>query len=157
MQKIDMLLRTVILASLLSLFGCATLPANSEIIQYYEASTSKPYDEVLQEAEAAIAEHNFRITGHSRVGKVIRERGAKDFPEYDTIQFCNLTHAKTLLEMSPHSIRYMPCNLVIYQSQGKTIVKTHLMPTDSDNEELNLFFNKMNQMLKEIVDFAVEK
>lgn len=152
-----MLLRTAIFASLLSFAGCTTLPPNSEIIHYYEASTTKPYDEVLSEVQGAIAEHNFRITGHSRVGKVIRDRGAKDFPEYDTIQFCNLTHAKTLLEMSPHSVRYMPCNIVLYQFQGKTIVKTHLMPTDGDNRELNGFFAQMNQMLKEIVDFAVEK
>lgn len=152
-----MLLRIVIFASLLNLAGCSTLPPNSEIIQYYEASTTKPYDDVLSEVQGAIAEHNFRITAHSRVGKVIRDRGAKDFPEYDTIQFCNLTHAKTMLDISPHLIRYMPCNIVIYQNQGKTLVKTHLMPTDTDNQELNQFFGTMNQMLKEIVDFAVEK
>ena len=151
-----MLLKAVIFASLLIIASCA-LPPNSEIIHYYEASTTKPYDEVLSEVQSAIAEHNFRITGHSRVGQVIRERGAKKFPEYDTIQFCNLTHAKTLLEMSPHSVRHMPCNVVIYQYQGKTIVKTHLMPIDTDNEELNQFSDKMNQMLKEIVDFSVEK
>lgn len=150
-----MLPRAIIFTSLLIIASCA-LPPNSEIIRYYEASTAKPYADVLSEAQSAIAEHNFRITGHSRVGQVIRERGAKNFPEYDTIQFCNLTHAKTLLEMSPHSVRHMPCNLVIYQYQGKTIVKTHLMPTDTDNEELNRFSDKMNQMLKEIVDFAVE-
>jgi uncharacterized protein (DUF302 family) len=137
--------------------SCASLPPNSEIIQYYEANTTKPYDEVLSEVQGAIAEHNFRITAHSRVGKVIRERGAKDFPDYDTIQFCNLTHAKTMLEISPHLVRYMPCNIVIYQDQGKTVVKTHLMPTDTDNPQLNQFFQQMNQMLKEIVDFAVEK
>ena len=152
-----MLLRTVILASLLSLFGCATLPPNSEIIQYYETSTTKPYHEVLHEAEGAIAEHNFRITGHSRVGKVIRDRGAKDFPDSDTIQFCNLTHAKTVLEIAPTWVKYMPCNLVIYAYQGKTFVRTHLLPTDTENAELNAFSSKMNQMLKEIVDFAVEK
>jgi uncharacterized protein (DUF302 family) len=152
-----MLLRIIIFASLLQFAACTTLPPNSEVIQYYEASTSKPYDDVLNEVQGAIAEHNFRITAHSRVGKVIRERGAKDFPEYDTIQFCNLTHAKTMLEISPHLVRYMPCNIVIYQYQSKTIVKTHLMPTDSDNEELNQFFKQMNQMLKEIVDFAVEQ
>ena len=140
----------------LSLFGCATLPPNSEIIQFYEVSTPKPYDDVLHEAEGAIAEHNFRITGHSRVGKVIRERGAANFPDSDTIQFCNLTHARTLLEMSPTWVKYMPCNLVIYQYQGKTFVRTHLLPTDSENAELNAFSGKMNQMLKEIVDFAVE-
>jgi uncharacterized protein (DUF302 family) len=150
-----MLLKIMIFASLFILTSC-TLPVNSELIYYYEVSTTKPYDEVLHELEGAIAEHNFRITGHSRVGKVIRERGAKDFPDYDTIQFCNLTHAKTLLEISPHLIRYMPCNIVIYSYQGRTIVKTHTLPTDTDNQALNQFSEKMNQELKEIIDFAVE-
>ena len=148
--------RFVILASLLFIASCATQPPG-EFVPYYQAETSKPYDEVLAELESAIAENNFRITGHSRIGKVIRDRGTKDFPDYDTIQFCNLTHAKTLLLMSPAAVRYMPCNVVLYQYQGKTIVRTHLMPTDTDNTELNRFSVKMNETLRSIVDFAVEE
>jgi len=147
--------RFFLLASLLILSACAQTPIG-EFIPYYQAETEKPYADVLAELEIAISEHNFRITGHSRVGKVIRDRGTKDFPEYDTLQFCNLTHAKTLLLMSPHAVRYMPCNIVTYQFQGKTIVRTHLMPTDTDNPELNHFSADMNIMLKAIVDFAVE-
>lgn len=141
---------------LLLMAGCVSLPPNSELLEFYEVSTSKPYDEVLAEVQVAIAEHNFRITGHSRIGKVIRERGTANFPDYDTLQFCNLTHAKTLLQMSPHAVKYMPCNMVIYFYQGKTIVKTHLMPTTSENIELNRFLLNMNRELKQIVDFAVE-
>ena len=152
-----MLIRTLILLNLLFIVSCVSQPPNSEIIQYYQAETKKPYDDVLAELEIAIAEHNFRITGHSRVGKVIRDRGTKDFPDYDTIQFCNLTHAKTLLLMSPHAVSYMPCNIVTYDFKGKTIVKTHLLPTDTDNNELNQFSEKMNKVLKQIVDFAVEE
>lgn len=132
-------------------------PANSRLTYYYQAETDKPYDDVLQELGVAIAEHNFRITGHSRVGKVIRERGAKDFPEFDTIQFCNLTHARTLLEISPHLVSYMPCNVVTYQFEGKTVIQTHLLPEDSDNPSLNEFAGKMNRTLKLIVDFAAEE
>jgi uncharacterized protein (DUF302 family) len=152
-----MLIRTLILLNLLFIVSCVSQPPNSEIVQYYQAETNKPYDDVLAELEIAIAEHNFRITGHSRVGKVIRDRGTKDFPDYDTIQFCNLTHAKTLLLMSPHAVSYMPCNIVTYDFKGKTIVKTHLLPTDTDNNELNQFSEKMNKVLKQIVDFAVEE
>ena len=152
-----MLIRTLILLNLLFIVSCVSQPPNSEIVQYYQAETTKPYDDVLAELEIAIAEHNFRITGHSRVGKVIRDRGTKDFPDYDTIQFCNLTHAKTLLLMSPHAVSYMPCNIVTYDFKGKTIVKTHLLPTDTDNNELNKFSEKMNKVLKQIVDFAVEE
>jgi uncharacterized protein (DUF302 family) len=152
-----MLIRTLILLNLLFIVSCASQPPNSEIVRYYQAETTKPYDDVLAELEIAIAEHNFRITGHSRVGKVIRDRGTKDFPDYDTIQFCNLSHAKTLLLMSPHAVSYMPCNIVTYDFKGKTIVKTHLLPTDTENDKLNQFSEKMNKILKQIVDFAVEE
>ncbi|MDQ7089746.1 MAG: DUF302 domain-containing protein [Methylococcales bacterium] len=152
-----MLKKLGLLASLILMIGCVHSPSQSESITYYQASTTKPYADVLAELEIAISEHNFRITGHSRVGKVIRDRGTKNFPNYDTLQFCNLTHAKTLLEMSPHSIRHMPCNIVTYDYQGKTIVNTDLLPVDTDNQALNHFSEKMNTRLKAIVDFAVEE
>lgn len=152
-----MILRTFIFSSLLLICGCVSLPPNSEIVRFYKAETLKPYDDVLAELEIAITEHNFRITGHSRVGKVIRDRGSKSFPDYDTIQFCNLSHAKTLLLMSPHAVSYMPCNIVTYAFEGKTIVKTHLLPTQTDNLELNNFSKKMNEILRQIVDFSVEE
>jgi uncharacterized protein (DUF302 family) len=151
----------VILTGLLFLAGCAgingTAAPPGEYVYYYQVETRKPYDEVLDELKSAIAENNFRITAHSRVGKVIRERGDEDFPDFDTIQFCNLTHARTMLRMAPEAVRYMPCNVVMYQRNGKTIVRTHLLPTDSDNPELNRFLATMNEKLKEILDFAVEE
>ncbi len=152
-----MLIRIFIFASLVLIASCASQQTNSKVIHYYQAETHKPYDDVLAELEIAITENNFRITGHSRVGKVIRDRGSKNFPEYDTLQFCNLTHAKTLLMLDPHAVIYMPCNVVTYEFEGKTIVKTHLLSTDTDNQNLNQFAAKMNKILKQIVDFAVEE
>lgn len=139
---------------MIALLSCAAQPIG-EFVPFYQVETGKPYDEVLAELEVAIAENNFRITGHSRVGKVIRERGSPDFPDYDTIQFCNLTHAKTILLIAPEAIRHMPCNVVLYKKGAKTLVRTHLLPTDTDNAELNQFSVKMNEGLKQIVDFAV--
>ncbi len=149
----------IIVASLLFIASCAMqqTETNSQLIHYYQTTSHKPYDDILAELEIAIAEHNFRITGHSRVGKVIRNRGTKDFPDYDTIQFCNLTHAKTLLEISPHSVSYMPCNVVTYQYNDYTIIKTHLLPVDTDNKALNKFAAKMNLKLEQIVDFAAQE
>jgi len=151
--------KMLIVASLLFIASCAIQPigTNSELIHYYQATSHKPYDDILAELEIAIAEHNFRITGHSRVGKVIRDRGTNDFPDYDTLQFCNLTHAKTLLEISPHLVSYMPCNVVVYQYNDYAIIKTHLLPVDTGNEALNTFAAKMNLELKQIVDFAAQE
>jgi uncharacterized protein (DUF302 family) len=156
-----MLKTAAIFASLPLIASCATplKPSNhvSQRVDYYQVETNKPYDEVLAELEVAIAEHNFRITGHSRVGKVIRDRGAENFPEYDTVQFCNLTLARTMLEITPHAIGYMPCNVVTYQFDGKTRIRTHLLPEDTDNPAFNRFASTMNPKLKQIVDFAAEQ
>ncbi len=152
-----MLVRLILICCFLLLTACAAEQVTGEFVPYYEVSTTKPYDDVLAELQVAIAENNFRITGHSRVGKVIRERGTKNFPEYDTVQFCNLTEAKTILLMSPQAIRHMPCNVVTYQFQGKTVIRTHLLPTDTGNPTLNEFSIKMNKVLKNIVDFAADE
>jgi len=142
--------------SVFLLNACASMES-SEYVPFYQVETVKPYDEVLTELQLAIAENNFRITGHSRVGKVIRERGAKDFPDYDTIQFCNLTYAKTILEINPKAIRFMPCNVVTYKIQGKTSVRINLLPTKTDNGQFDRFAVDINKILKNIVDFSVEK
>jgi Uncharacterized conserved protein len=130
---------------------------SSEYVPFYQVETVKPYDDVLTELQLAIAENNFRITGHSRVGKVIRERGAKDFPDYDTIQFCNLTYAKTILDINPKAIRFMPCNVITYKNQGKTSVRINLLPTKTDNKQFDRFAVDINKILKDIVDFSVEQ
>lgn len=145
-----------VLAVFFTLTGCGTQP-QGEFIPYYQVETRKPYADVIAELEAAIAENNFRITGHSRVGKVIRERENIDFPDYDTIQFCNLTLAKEILLMSPQAIRFMPCNVVTYASDGKVVIRTHLLPGDSGNTKLDAFAVQMNRTLKNIVDFAAEE
>ena len=151
-----MLWRFLAVIGILVVSACTVHP-KGEFVPYYEAETKKPYNDVIDELKSAIAENNFRITAHSRVGKVIRERGDPDFPEFDTLQFCNLTHARTMLLMEPEAIKYMPCNIVTFQKNGKTIVRTHLLPIDSANPELNRFLDEMNHKLKEIVDFAVEE
>jgi uncharacterized protein (DUF302 family) len=145
-----------VIAVFVALVGCAAQP-RGEYIPFYQVETAKTYADVIAELEVAIAENNFRITGHSRVGKVIRERENIAFPEYDTIQFCNLTLAKQILQMSPQAIRYMPCNVVSYEYGGKVIVRTHLLPEDSGNAELDGFAANMNHTLKNIVDFATEE
>jgi len=135
--------------------GCA-VQGTATPTRYYQAETTKPYDDVLAELELAITEQNFRITGHNKIGSVIRKRENIDFPDYDTIQFCNLTQARQMLEMSPAAVIHMPCNIAVRSEGGRVIVTTHLLPVDSPNEKLNQFARVMNAKLRKIVDFAVE-
>lgn len=123
---------------------------------YYSRETEKKsYQDVMAELELAITERNFRITGHNKIGSVIREREGIDFPDYDSLQFCNLTEARVMLEMSPETVAWMPCNISLRQENGRVIVTTHLLPTGNKDPRLNQFAETMNQKLREIVDFSV--
>lgn len=123
---------------------------------FYQAATIKPYADVLAELELAITERNFRITGHNRIGSVIREREHIAFPDYDTLQFCNLTYAREMLEISPAAVVYMPCNITVRSEGKRVVVTTHLLPTDGRDPRLNAFAVRMNEQLRQIVDFAIE-
>jgi uncharacterized protein (DUF302 family) len=148
--------RAPILASLLLLLPACAAQKPAEA-RYYEASTAtKPYADVMAELELAITERNFRITGHNKIGSVIRERENIAFPDYDTVQFCNLTLAREMLEIAPEAVTYMPCNATVRSQNGRVYATIHLLPTDSSNPKLNDFARRMNANLKEIVDFAVE-
>jgi uncharacterized protein (DUF302 family) len=124
---------------------------------FYQAATTKPYADVLAELELAITERNFRITGHNKIGSVIREREHIAFPDYDTLQFCNLTYAREMLEISPAAVVYMPCNITLRSERGRVVVTTHLLPTDGHDPRLNAFAPRMNEQLRQIVDFAIEE
>ncbi len=152
-------MRFLCLCLILNLLITACTASNhryNDTIHYYSTTTQKPYDDVLSELKIAITDQNFRITSHSRVGKVIRQRDNIEFPNYDTIQFCNLTHAKTLLELSPETVRHMPCSVVVYDNGNNVTVTARLLPTDTEDKKVNKFSNRMNSLLREIVDFAVD-
>ena len=139
-----------------ALAACVQQPT-AQAPLWYQAETVKPYDDVLAELELAITENNFRITGHNHIGSVIRQRDNIAFPDYDTLQFCNLTLARQMLEISPAAVAYMPCNIAVRSEAGKVVIVTHLLPTEGADEKLNAFFREINAKLKKIVDFAAEK
>lgn len=140
------------------LAGCAAtaLAANNAVMDgYYQAETDKPFQEVVDELKLAISEKNFRLTGHNQIGKAIRERDGGTYPDYDVLQFCNLSYAKELLTIDPDAVRFMPCTMAVYSKNGKVLVIARLMPTDTANPQVNRFGEKMNGILKEMIGFAV--
>ncbi|MEY2700834.1 MAG: hypothetical protein RIQ52_1589 [Pseudomonadota bacterium] len=137
-----------------ALAGChAIVPSTQD---YYEqVATGKDYDDVLQEAELAITEENFRMTGHNHIGSVIRKREAVPFPDYDSLQFCNLTLARQMLERSPMVVRWMPCSVSLRMEAGKVYVGTALLPEATGDDVLDEMSRSINGKLRRIVDFAV--
>ncbi|TAN48862.1 MAG: DUF302 domain-containing protein [Methylococcaceae bacterium] len=124
---------------------------------YYQAESSKPFQEVVDDLKLIISEKNFRLTGHQQIGKAIRERDGAPFPDYDVLQFCNLGYAKEYLQIDPDGVRHMPCSLAVYSKNGKVLIVTHLLSTATGNARLDQFGVKINGLLQEMIDYAARR
>ena len=136
---------TALVILLLLQSGCST-EVNKQVNQtaYYQLSTEKALEEVLDDTIFAINERNFRITGHLHIGKGIRERKNADFPDYEVLLYCNLVHAKKMLELDPDMINSCPARLTVRQDSEKVIITAPLWPVDIKNEVLKSHMQNMN-------------
>lgn len=140
--------------SLWWLSGCSPTPQSSLIER---SATNKLFDDVIFELNFAITERNFRITGRNTIGKGLRERGYENFPNVEVIHFCNLEYAREVLLIDPGFVAQMPCRITVHEENEKTVISLILLPEDHPDKRVNAFAKRMNGLLREIVDFVLEK
>lgn len=121
---------------------------------FAESSSDKNTVQILDDAEFAITERNFRINNRLHIGKAIRDRGESSFPDYEVILFCNLSHAKRMLELAPDYITYCPQRLIVRDIGEHRIITAALLPHMKSNPALNLITAEINDLMREIVEFA---
>ena len=148
---------TALVILLLLQSGCST-EVDKQVNQtaYYQLSTEKALEEVLDDTVFAINERNFRITGHLHIGKGIRERKNPEFPDYEVLLYCNLVYAKKMLELDPEMINSCPGRITVRQDNEKVVITAPLWSVDMKNEELKLHMKNMNVLAREIVDYAAD-
>ncbi len=122
--------------------------------QFFELASAKSFEDVIQDTEFAITEHNFRITNRLHIGEAIRARGNSDFPRNKVILFCNLTLAEAMLQKDPRYIYYCPYKIAIAETRDGIMVGTRLLPTNSGNPKLSKSTREINQTLIRMVKYA---
>jgi uncharacterized protein (DUF302 family) len=146
---------SIILSSFLITVTLVSCSNESSI--FFEYESEKPLKEVLEDAEFAITEENFRITGNLHIGKGIQERENADFPQYEMILFCNLSYAQEMLTIDPSYVNYCPHRISIREHKQKIIIGTILLPEKTANRKMNNFAVKLNSLLRDIVKYAAEE
>lgn len=121
---------------------------------FFERSTSKQFDDVIQDVEFIISEQNFRITNRLHIGKAIRERGATDFPRNEVILFCNLSMAEEMLRLAPQYINYCPYKIAIAEIDDSTTLSTWLMPQQTGDENLDAIAKNINKILRSMIEYG---
>lgn len=122
-------------------------------VPVYTTHTDKHFDDVIEDLLVIIAENNFRLTQHSRIGKTIAKRNNILFPPATVIHFCNLDYARQLLEIAPDYLLRMPCRISIMPNRDKsTTIEVWLLPDDDSRTQK--IAKKINTILINIVTFA---
>ena len=126
------------------------------ISEFAEIASNKEVAQILDDAEFAITERNFRINNRLHIGKAISKRGHGGFPDYEVILFCNLSYAKKMLELAPDFISYCPQRITIRDAGQQRIITASLLPNKTKSQALNAITGEINALVWEIVDFAAK-
>lgn len=122
-------------------------------VPVFSTETDKAFDDVIEDLLIIIAEHNFRLNQHARIGKAIAKRNNITFPQATVLHFCNLDYARQLLEMAPDYLLRMPCRVSVWPKSAKsTIIEVWLLP--EDDKRTVEFAKKINAILIDIVTFG---
>lgn len=130
--------------------GARATPACGD--SWYQRTAKRSFSNIVQDAEFAITDHNFRITARDHIGSAIAERHQERFPRAEVIFFCNLEYARRLLQTAPDFLLYMPCKIALREADGQVVIATWLLP--ENNAAALIPSREVNEVLRAIVDYA---
>ncbi|MBX5437617.1 MAG: DUF302 domain-containing protein [Alicyclobacillaceae bacterium] len=89
---------------------------------HYSASTAKSVNEAVTALEEALRERKFGILWQMDIPSKLKEKGVDFEKPYRVLEVCNPHEAKKVLSQNPMVGYFLPCKLVVYEDEGKTVI-----------------------------------
>ncbi|MCL6517878.1 DUF302 domain-containing protein [Alicyclobacillus sp.] len=124
---------------------------------HYSATTEKGLDEAVAALEAALKDRKFGVLWQMDIPSKLKEKGVDFDKPYRVLEVCNPHEAKQVLTQNPMVGYFLPCKLVVYEHEGKTVIglpkPTALMGVIGDDSLMDTA-RRVEATLKEAVDEA---
>ena len=125
---------------------------------HYSVSTDKNIDEAVRALEERLKEHKFGVLWQLDLPAKLREKGVDYDTPYRILEVCNPHEAKRILNANPLIGYFLPCKIVVYESNGMTHIglpkPTVLMDIIGD-DGLREIAHGIEQALKQAIDLSV--
>jgi len=80
------------------------------------------YDETVEKVRATLANEGFGVLSEIPIHEKLKEKLGVEFRRYMILGACNPPLAHKALQSNPEIGLLLPCNVVVYENEGKTVV-----------------------------------
>ena len=131
--------------------------SESEVrIEYgYGRSVNLPFRQAIERITETLKEEGFGVLSRIDVHEKLREKLGVDFQNYVILGACNPPIAHQSLQAEPNIGLLLPCNVVVYENEGRTIVAAidaKKMLSIVGNRALEEVASQVNEKLRRAVD-----
>jgi uncharacterized protein (DUF302 family) len=127
-----------------------------EMINYgFTKIIELPYEQVLEKTTNELKKEGFGILTEIDVKEKFKEKLGIDFKQYAILGACNPPLAHKALQYEENIGLMLPCNVIVYDNNGKTgvsIIKPTVAMQMIENNELRKLAEEVEQKLKKVFE-----
>ncbi len=118
--------------------------------------------DIRQALELEAKKYGFGVLTEIDVKKTMKEKIGKDYDKFLILGFCNPNFADKLLSYDKNFAVFLPCNVLLYEEQGKTSVSIvnpeTMFPKElADKQEFVLLAREVKSIFESILEVLKQK
>lgn len=129
------------------------------MIRYgFRKELNRPYEEIVAKVTQALQKEGFGILTEINIRDKMKEKLGVDFNKYVILGACSPPNAYRALQAEPDIGLMLPCNVIVYESGGKTVlavIKPSVAMQMIENEALAKTAVEVEARLKKVFEAVV--
>jgi len=124
----------------------------------FRKELGRPYEKVVAEVTEALKKEGFGILTEIDIRAKLKEKLGVDFPRYVILGACSPPNAYRALQAEPDIGLMLPCNVIVYEVGGKTVlavIRPSVAMRMIENEALAKTAIEVEERLKKVFDAVV--
>lgn len=121
----------------------------------FKRKVNLSHEEAVDKVREELKKEGFGVLTEIDVKAILEKRLGINFDKYVILGACNPPYAYKTLQAEPDIGLMLPCNVIVYEKEGKTYVsaiKPTMMMQMIDNPELKEISIEVESKLKRIID-----
>lgn len=126
-----------------------------QITYGYKRQVPLPYKAAVSKVREELKKEGFGVLTEIDVKDTLKKKLGVDFDNYIILGACNPPFAYQALQAERDIGLLMPCNIIVYQDEGKTVAATTLPTVTMNtvrNEKLTGIAGQVEQKLRKVID-----